>query len=261
MDLTDKNQEQTNQTNTQEKTISLAEILSSVNENCLTENLTDTNIENLCQDGTNINSQNTYSIESVEMGHEQNGLNTQVQLLTNNIDRRIGEYLLNELEKKQIYINELEEALKFQEKEISELKAKLDAFDKLELLGKIKSNVETKLTQAETNLANNNSENFKLHQNDKPKVVQVKKSHIVSEEEQTQYPKFNPDLVFKSDPGTKVKSISKEEEEPRYNGVMMLDKPKNEPVIKIQLDYDTETGENSSTMSDVLKQRRRARRL
>lgn len=206
----------------------------------------------------------------------------QVQLLTDAIDRRIGNYLLNELEKKQTYIDELEEAVKFQEKEISDLKSKLDGLNKLELLSKIKSNMETKLVEVETNLhlAEAEVEAEAEEREIKPKVLSVRKSNnpsgqngqngqngqtkskIVKSEEQTQYPKSIPDLVFRSDPGTKVKSIPKEQEEPRYNGIMMLDKPKNEPVIKIQLDYETEASDdNSSTMTNIVKQRRRARGL
>ena len=144
--------------------------------------------------------------------------------------------------------------------------------NKLELLSKIKSNMETKLVELDENIS---SINEVQEQITKPKVVQINKSSqqtqqtIVNEvkkvkkvdEEETQYPTSNPDLVFKSDPGKKVKSIPKEEEEIRYNGVILLEKPKEEQQINIQLDYETETADNLSTMCDVIKQRRRARKL
>lgn len=279
MDLLNQEQNQEGET-----TNTLAEILGSINTEVSTNNVNVVNYveeEKTNEDETNninVNLQETQKIQETLETQEIPNLSTQVQLLTDTIDRRIGNYLLNELEKKQAYIDELEEAVKFQEKEISELKSKLEGMNKLELLSKIKSNMETKLVEVETNLhqveAEKLPENYEVNsgapeKNFKPKVVSVKKSNlpvqqvqaqpkIVRDEEQIQYPRSNPDLVFRTDSGTKVKSIPKEEEEPRYNGVMMLDKPKNEPVIKIQLDYETETGgDNSSTMSDVVKQRRR----
>lgn len=264
MDLLNQNQnqEQNQEQNQGETTNTLAEILGSINTEVSTN---DDNLVNYTEKAKtnedeinkiNINLQETEKIPSME---------TQVQLFTDTIDRRIGNYLLNELEKKQAYIDELEDAVKFQEKEISDLKSKLEGINKLELLSKIKSNMETKLLDVETNLQQVETDEKVV----KSKVVNVKKSNqqtqpvqaqpkVVRDEEQNQYPRSNPDLVFRSDPGTKVKSIPKEEEEPRYNGVIMLEKPKNEPVIQIQLDYETETGgDNSSTMTDIAKQRRR----
>jgi hypothetical protein len=210
------------------------------------------------QNEQNEQTEQTEQNEQMVQMETNHNVEKQVQLLSNDIDRRIGNYLLNELQKKQSYIDELEEALKFQEKEIVELRQKLETLNELELLTKIKSNMDTKLSDIETKkvvqVSKKTNSNSQLKQN--------KLSTTISENsDQNQYPKHNPDLVFRSDPGTKVKSIPKEEEEPRYNGVIMLDKPKNEPEIKIQLDYETETGDNSSTMSDVVKQRRRARRL
>lgn len=269
MDLLKQNQEA-------ETTNSLAEILGSINTDVSTNivnivNYTEEEEKNNENQTNNINVNLQETQETQETQEIQN-LSTQVRLFTDTIDRRIGNYLMNELEKKQAYIDELEEAVKFQEKEISDLKSKLEGINKLELLSKIKSNMETKLVKVETNLHQIEAEAEEQEISFKPKVLSVKKSNqiiqqtqqsqskIVRDEEQSQYPKSNPDLVFRSDPGTKVKSIPKEEEEPRYNGVIMLDKPKNETQIKIQLDYETEIetgGDNSSSMSDVLKQRRR----
>lgn len=262
------NQEQNQEQNQEgETTNTLAEILGSINTEVSTNNVNVVNyVKEEKTNNININSQETQETQETQ---EIPNLSTQVQLLTDTIDRRIGNYLLNELEKKQAYIDELEDAVKFQEKEISDLKSKLEGINKLELLSKIKSNMETKLLDVETNLQQVETDEKVV----KSKVVNVKKSNqqtqpvqaqpkVVRDEEQNQYPRSNPDLVFRSDPGTKVKSIPKEEEEPRYNGVIMLEKPKNEPVIQIQLDYETETGcDNSSTMTDIAKQRRRARRL
>lgn len=257
MDFYDYNQESSDK---DEPTNTLADVVNSIN--------LETNVNNCIEEENKVLSNFTN-----EVYQEQNLLNLQnlqnftTQLFTDTIDRRIGNYLLNELEKKQVYIEELEDAVKFQEKEITELKSKLEALNKLELLSKIKSNMETKLNQVETNLyqEQEQEQEQEMRTEIKPKVVQIKKislqtqSKVIRDEEQYQKP--NHDLVFRSDPGTKVKSIPKEEEEPRYNGVIMLDKPKNEPKTIIQLDYDNETSEKSNTMTDVLKQRRRARRL
>lgn len=264
----------------EETTNTLSEILSSIN----LETNSNTNILNnseeesnkILSNGININLEQTQEISQIKIQEESQiqteNLTTQVQLLTDVIDRRIGDYLLNELEKKNSYIEQLEEAVKFQEIEIRDLKTKLEGLNKLELLSKIKSNMETKLVELDENIS---SINEVQEQITKPKVVQINKSSqqtqqtIVNEvkkvkkvdEEETQYPTSNPDLVFKSDPGKKVKSIPKEEEEIRYNGVILLEKPKEEQQINIQLDYETETADNLSTMSDVIKQRRRARKL
>lgn len=263
-------------------TSSLAEILNSINlEDTLKSNVVNYMDENETSQKTNDSEQ--YKLIGQEIISELLGDNSnnnsnnmtllnnetipqEVQLLSNDIDRRIGNYLLNELEKKQSYIEELEEAVKFQEKEIGELKQKLDTLSKLDLLSKIKSNMETKLSEVETNMSEefSSKESENMTQMSKPnKVVQVKKSvqstqntqnNILKEE--SQYPRNNPDLVFRSDPGPKVKSIPKEEEEPRYNGIMMLDKPKQEEKIKIVLDYETETNPE-----DIIKQRRRKARF
>lgn len=230
-----------------ETTNTLSEILDSINlETC--SNTNDTNDTN-----------NIIELESIQNQEliKSTNVSQQVQLLTNDIDRNIGNYLLNELEKKQAYIDKLEEAITFQEKEIDKLKIKLEAFNKLELISKIKSNMDTKLEEVKTNLSNTKEQEYEYEQ--EPKTVQIKKfqNQTQSKNEEQQYPKHNKDLVLRVDSGTKVKLISKEEEEPRYNGIMMLDKPKNEPVIKIQLDYDTETLDNSSTTNNIVKQRRR----
>ena len=284
-----------------ETTSSLEEILNSIN----LDDATKLNIVNYVDDNDNNNDNNNnqqtnnneqYNLVGQEIINELLGenfnqnLNTnsnnmmilnnetipqQVQLLSNDIDRRIGNYLLNELEKKQTYIEELEEAVKFQEKEIGELKQKLDTLSKLDLLSKIKSNMDSKLSEVETNMSEElySSTSDNTHISKSNKVVQVIKTpqqtqqtqqtqqnnqvkNKIIKEEDTQYPRTNPDLVFRSDPGTKVKSIPKEEEEPRYNGIMMLERPKIEEKIKIELDYETE-----KNPEDIIKQRRRKARF
>jgi hypothetical protein len=252
--------------------------VNNVDEQIQSENINNTNdLVNITQDeNTEITREFSQKI------YQNNDISQQVQLLSNEIDRRIGNYLLDELEKKKQYIDELEEAIKFQEKEITELKQKLEVVNKLELLGKIKSNMDTKLLHTYTNndIQSEISEyereietetetetNSKLN-----KVVQVKKStqstqlqkvNIVKDEEQTQYPRNYPDLVLRRDTVQKVKSVSKEEEEPRYNGIIMLDRPKKkeENTIKITLDYETETSNSTDKISDVIKQRRRNARF
>jgi len=211
---------------------------------------------------SNANS-NTNSNNTVILNNKT--ISQQIQLLSNNIDRRIGNYLLNELEKKKTYIEELEEAVKFQEKEIGELKLKLDTLSKLDLLSKIRSNMDSKLSEFEINMSEefNSSKEDNIQMSKPNKVVQVIKPQQpnqikskITKEEDTQYPRNNPDLVFSSDPGTKVKSIPKEEEEPRYNGIMMLERPKQEEKIKIVLDYETD-----KNPEEIIKQRRRKARF
>ena len=288
-----------NTENEKNETNSLSEILNSIK----LENTTKSNIVNFDFDNVNNVDEQTQSEniddtnnlatitqdENTEITREfsqkiyQNyDISQQVQLLSNEIDRKIGNYLLDELEKKKQYIDELEEAIKFQEKEIAELKQKLEVHNKLELLGKIKSNMDTKLLHTYTNndIESEISEyereietETEIETNSKlNKVVQVKKStqptqiqkvSIVNDDEQTQYPRNYPDLVLRKDTVQKVKSVSKEEEEPRYNGIMMLDRPKKkeENTIKITLDYETETSNSTEKITDVIKQRRRNARF
>jgi hypothetical protein len=267
----------------------------------LTDILNSINLEDIQESKLELvnNNQEKYKLEldNSNQGEEEDQLESynneiikeKIQFFSDDIDRKIGKYLLNELEKKQIYIDELEEAIKFQEKEIYELKNKLEALNKLELLSKLKSNMNTKLSEIETNLSNQGTtgttgtklsiEDLECDQDIKNiktnKVVQVKKSnHQILQTPYKNDKEFtnsadneftnttnNPDLVIKRDNYEKVKSISKEEEEPRYNGVIMLDRPKKETEIKIIMDYESEIGDSSEKMSDIVKQRRRSRKL
>ena len=61
----------------------------------------------------------------------------------------------------------------------------------------------------------------------------------------------------------KVKSISKAEEEPRYSGITVLEKPQKQQMPKIIIDYDqsSEMSESQDKSSVILKQRRRGARL
>ncbi len=242
-------------------TSSLTDILNSIN----SEDNIKVNTSNHTDDNDD-NNDNNNEINRTNLDNKTNfddkvhiSISKQIQLLSNDIDRRIGNYLLDELEKKQIYIQELEEALKFQEKEITELKQKFDAINKLELLSKIKSNIDTKTIEPNTNDSINSTEvssidNKKLKKNQQVHVPA--QAPMQTDKMNDQYPKNNPDLVLRKDTGLKTKSITKEEEEPRYNGIMMLDKPKKEEEIKIQLDYETETSD-----MDLIKQRRRKARF
>ena len=262
VDDNDNNNQQTN--NDEQYKLVSQEIISEL----LGQNLNSNSNNNSNNDSNNNSNNNTNTNSNNTMILNNQIIPQQVQLLSNDIDRRIGNYLLNELEKKQSYIEELEEAVKFQEKEIGELRQKLDTLSKLDLLSKIKSNMDSKLSEVETNI--NQELSYSKEDNtqmSKPnKVVQVIKSQQTQEtqqvkskiikEEDSEYPKNNPDLVFRSDPGIKVKSIPKEEEEPRYNGIMMLERPKQEEKIKIVLDYETD--KNSE---DIIKQRRRKARF
>lgn len=227
---------------TNDATCSMVEILNSIN------------LENKDTKDTDIINYNDNENKQIELTNVNQNINQQVELLSNDIDRKIGLYMLNELEKKQKYIEELEDAIKFQEKEISDLKQKLEVNNKLELLSKIKTKLDSKSTEIEMDM----SSTIKQQNKEQNKVVQVKKTiepiKVVKQDDQ--YPRNNPDLVLRRDTEPKVKSISKEEEEPRYNGIMILDKPNKQEEIKIVLDHETETYD-SDKMTEVIKQRRR----
>lgn len=179
----------------------------------------------------------------------QESINKNVQLFTHEIDRRIGNYLLNELEKKQLYVNELEEVIKFQEKEIFDLKEKIKTNEELYLIEKNKSNLNSKSSEMDTKL---NKES------DKQKVINVIKS-IQNNNEQSY--SMNKDLVMNTNSLLKVKSISKEDEEPIYNGITILDKSNKNNTSNIILDYQTETDDSNDTVTTITKQRRRCRNL
>jgi hypothetical protein len=273
------------------------------NDNNNSDDNSDDNSDN--KNNTNINSEQT---------NLQNELKNNIQLFSHNVDRRIGVYLLDELEKKQSYIEELEEVIKFQQKELGELKSKLDSINKLELVAKLKSNIEEKrilsisllnqktkneqyvddeqdeqdvedepkpepepkvvqvvrVKKTQNNQTQNNQTQNNQTQNNQTQNNQTQNNKIQNNQTQTQtqpntFVPSNPDLVLNSGSRNKVKSISKaeEEEEPRYNGIVVLEKPQKQQTAKIVLDY-----EQSSEMSDVqeksteiIKQRRRGARL
>lgn len=194
--------------------------------------------------------------------HLNKYIKKELGLFTNEVDRKLGNYLLTEVDNKQLYISELEEVIKFQEKEISELKLKLDKLSKLELLTKIKSNMDEKLNEVETQKNDLMEKEKTTPQSTKQQVIQVKKSTQNQHENTSQYPPIhNPDLVLSYGSKPKVKQITKEEEEPRYNGVVIIDKPKKEQDVKIIMDYETDNNDSSELPTELIKQRRRALRL
>lgn len=258
--------------------------LENLNNNDSNNDLNNTNYSNNNDDLDNVdNSKNNLSNINT---HEQ--IKTNINLFTHDIDRRIGKYLLNELEKKQSYIDELEDVIKYQEKEIGELKLKLDSINKLELIAKLKTNIEQKklldfenlndspdddFTNNYSNSNSNNIINSNSNSNDitnanaKPKpnpIVRVKKinnSNLNQETSSNEFVPSIPDLVLNSNSRQKVKSIKKEEEEPRYCGVTILEKPKSQSQ-KIFLDNELNSDiDNSEKSTEILKQRRRCARL
>ena len=74
---------------------------------------------------------NSYSENNEISNNTTNHIQSQIQLFSHDIDRKIGSYLLNELESKKSYIDELENVIKFQQEEISELKSKLESINNL----------------------------------------------------------------------------------------------------------------------------------
>lgn len=169
-------------------------------------------------------------------------------IFTNSIDRRIGNYLLDELDKKNQYIDELEDLIKFQQNEINELKARLNSVNQLELISKIKSNLEAK-TQTQQQPITNESNPIK-----KSKTL-----NSDSDNEITPFVPLNQDLSSSRSTSTysKVKPMSKEDEETnvRYKGITIIPKPVVELVPKPVVS-DTDISQ-----TELSKQRRRARKL
>ena len=259
----------------QEQVLSLGEILGIVNN----ENTNNTN---------NTNSLETKQLNLITTETQYEYIESQSpnKIFSDEFDKRIGKYLLDELEKKQTYINELEDVIKFQEKEIGELKLKLDTFNKIDLLGKIKSSVDTKLLKIselseqteqteQTEQIEQTEQTNKLDIKTKNNIVQIKKplqnisNNIVSVVVQPEQSyTSNPDLVLHK-PIQKNKPITKEEEEPKYNGIMLLEKPKRDPGVKsrnIYINNNENTNENNENTNEtiietveIIKQRRRAK--
>ena len=221
---------------------------------------------------------NSYSENNEISNNTTNHIQSQIQLFSHDIDRKIGSYLLNELESKKSYIDELENVIKFQQEEISELKSKLESINKLELIAKLKTGFihpnSTKSDSIEGTEYDTDAVAVAVP-NQKPKVVHVKKviqvnqnnSNTIRNEQYNQSSSYgtNPDLVLGSnlDSREKTKSISKDEEEPRYCGITIVERPPQKQTQKIVLDYDSnsEMSESQSNSVEIIKQRRRAARL
>ena len=310
---------QNNASNSLDTFNSLSEILNSLNSNptnlynSTNENENENNSEDNNKDNTiNINLEsyqnNTNTNTNTNTNINTDQIKNEVQLFSNEIVRRVGNYLLNELEKKQSYVEELEEVIKFQQKEISELKSKLDSINKLELVARLKSSIDEKRNLTNYSLSSINEdeqyeqeeqeEQEELEEQEIPKqkvvqVVRVKKSQTnltqsntqiqqtqqiqqiqqtqqiqqIQQTQQTQSNAFIPsncDLILGSGSRNKVKLISKaEEEELRYNGITILEKPQKQQMPKIVLDYDqgSEMSESQDKSTEIIKQRRRGARL
>ena len=284
---------------------SLSDILNSLNSE--TNANTETETETKANSETNANLEtnaNTETISNMDKNSNenlnnsnsdnsityQNKITNTIELFSDNTDRRIGNYLLDQIEKKQIYIDELEEVIKFQQKEISDLKSKLDSINKLELVARLKSSIEekrnlsnnieisyneqndidesdqkTQQTQ-QTQQINFNKEQKNEHKNEpEPKVVQVVKVKKI-QTEQTFVPS-NPDLVLNTGSKNKVKSIPKAEEEKRYNGITLVEIPQSNQAtnsnkqIFIEYDQGSEMSESTDKTSEIVRQRRRGARL
>jgi hypothetical protein len=196
--------------------------------------------------------------------NEINQVKNNIELFTHEIDRKIGKYLFDRLEKNQNYIDELEEVVKFQENEIKELKLKLESINKLELVAKLKTSIEEK---------NNSSNKDEKIKNSEILVInKPNNKNNLNEDNSNTYYSTNPDLVLSTGSRNKVKSISKEEEELRYSGITILEKPQTQQLPKIVLDYEKNTlyndnienseySEKSEKSSEIIKQRRRGNRI
>jgi len=194
-----------------------------------------------------INNEESHNNLEVDDEEKEVSYNKNVNLFSNDIDRKIGNYLFNEIEKKSLYIQELEDIIKFQEKEISELKSKLDSINKLELLGKLKSNITSKV---ESYINENNLEDVKPIK--KVQVVQVKK---IDNDQSNEYNTINQDLVFTSNTKPKPK-FSDIDEPPRYTGISILEKPS-----QVERKIIIEKSDDAENSTEILKVRRRARKL
>jgi len=270
-----------------EKVSSLNEIINSIglvsnsNSNLTTEDINSQSESNNQLTLNESNSINENLLKEINQNNLKN-LSDSVKLLSNDIDRRIGNYLLNDIEKKNIYISELEELIKFQESEISQLKSKLESINKLDLITKLKSNMEsktelinntiTKLSKQD-NLEQGNSEQYnfesvaslknltnksQLEKNKQIQVVQIKTNNESTSklDSDSSYYTQNQDLVLNANSRNKTKSISKEEEPPRYNGIIVIEKPQKQIVVEQYTDI-----EDTDKSIEIIKQRRRGARL
>lgn len=261
----------------EEQNLTNSDQVSSLNEiiNSIKLSNSENNIENNIDQLNSNNSQNNIECEVKNNLNEYinysnsntNNPEKTVKLLSNDIDRRIGDYLLNEITKKNSYIEELEEIIKFQESEISQLKSKLESIKGLELVCKLKSNIETKsesLNNTITELSNkdnldNSNKISVLSQPEKNKqiqVVHVKKIDTDTDSSSNYYSQ-NQDLVLNANSRQKNKSISKEEEPLKYNGIMLLEKPQKQIVLEQYTDRE----EDNDKSTEIIKQRRRGARL
>jgi hypothetical protein len=251
--------EEQNLTNS-DQVSSLNEIINSI-KLADSENSVQNNIKELeLNDDSNLNEINNLSNYTI------NNPEQTIRLLSNDIDRKIGDYLLNEITKKNSYIEELEEIIKYQESEISQLKSKLESINKIELISKLKSNMETKSEiinnsidklNSEQSISENLNQDEKNSSNKQVQVIKIKKISDTNIPDVNSYQPQNQDLNLNANSRLKTKSLSKEEEPLTYNGIVILEKIKKEIVIEKSSEIENDDCEKS----DILKQRRRARRL
>ena len=105
-----------------------------------------------------LNSSETFNLEDLNEKITDLNQNYSTDELLENIDElqenKISIYLVNELDKKNNYITELEEIIKIQQNEINILKKKIESIDKIDILLKLKNSMDEKSTELQSIMKN-----------------------------------------------------------------------------------------------------------
>ena len=223
----------------------------SISENILITDFNTDTINDNNNDTINDNNNDNNQVECLNDNSYVNNIENEISNLDNyiinNQESNINEQEeLNNNEQQINYIKKLEDIIKFQEEEINNLKNEIinlkSSQSNIDYLVKIKQNLEKK-----EEILNNDINN--LHNNDK----------TYTEPSFTEFKLPNQDINLSSNAQisriTKKNIIvSEEESQSKYNGITILEKPKDdEQIQKIQIDYSN-TDEHTE---NIIKQRRR----
>ena len=108
------------------------------------------NILNNTNSEENLDQKPNQSIEEIKSVYcVEDNINI-INEIKDDTDKKIALYLINELEKKNIYITELEETVKNQEDAINQLNNKMNSINQVDLLLKLKSNMDNKVNSLES---------------------------------------------------------------------------------------------------------------
>lgn len=121
----------------------------------------DQNLEKEIVENEVTSNENTFIQNLKENQESQSDASNEINIINeikDETEKKITLYLINELEKKNFYISELENVIKNQEEEIIELNNKITSINQVDLLIKLKNNVENKLKSDDLSIKKNNGE-------------------------------------------------------------------------------------------------------